>query len=316
MRSDPDAANKVLEKYLKNNYDYQLIRELAGNYFTDGRSDDAVELLEDAYKMADYDLDVYSNIVNIYSRTSEYDKAIDASEKIIKSRPSDYSTLADLGLLNRMKGNDDKALEYYEEALRFFPFSLENNEKIRELKGQTSCFDLVENTPPEDVIAAYERDFTPTIKKMYDIVADDHATIIFNSKATAKVQKYILRMNDEDAIRKWQQWQLGTSNRNMQLTINEAQTIKHNGNKIDAERHGSNVVFTNLEVGDYIYVFYTEKQVRGGKSSLFISDKFNLNSFYPTFKKQYTLFAEKGLDVVYELINTQQETRCFRNRGI
>ncbi|HHS95008.1 MAG TPA: hypothetical protein ENJ45_00335, partial [Phaeodactylibacter sp.] len=304
--NNPQAARVVLRDFLKKNFNYSIASELANNYVENGLPRKAINLYEEIAELLDYSMYPYTNISNIYARQSDYDEAIAVAKKIIANRPYDHETLASLGFFYMQKEDKKKALHYYEKALSYYPFDAETNDKIRELKGLSTSLELVENLKPEDIIAAYEKDFTPSLKKPYDIVLDEKTTILFKSKATAKVQHYILKLNTEQALKDWQRWNIGRTS-GMKLTINEAKNIKTNGNTIDAERHGAEVVFTNLEVGDYIYLYYTEQQRSGGKSDLFVSDHFSLNSYYPIYRKRYTVLSEKGLDLVYETINTDMK---------
>lgn len=300
--SNPEKANNILKNYLKNSFSENVLSELAANYIKEGKFDEAIKLLEKKIELFPYDIDVYRNIVNILTRQTEYEKAINVCEKIMENRPSDYSTLNDLAVLHKFNGDEQTAIMYYEEALRYFPFSFETNEKIRELKGLKKAIDLVGEFDPAGIIKDYENNFKPPIKKSYDIVSESKSVIIFKSKATGIVHRYILRINDEKAIEEWQQVNF-TASPNMTLYIDDVKTIKKNGNKIDAERNNGEAVFTNLEVGDYIYVSYNEKQEYGGKSSVFISDRHALNSYYPIFKVEYNVLVEDGATIVHTILN-------------
>jgi len=303
--SNPVKANEILKKYLVDNYDSDIVSELARNFVKEGKIDSALVLLQKQIDLVPYGIETYSNIVNLLSRQSKYDEAIEVCKTIIENRPSDYNTLHDLAILNNILNNKKLAISYYEEALNHFPFSFEINEKIRELKGLKRAVDLVPNLAPSDIIKEYESNFTPKTKQSYDVVVNSKYLFVFNSKASARIYRYILKINDEDAIKKWQRVDFSPPI-NMDVYINDVEVIKKNGNRILAERNDNEVVFTNLELGDYIYVSYSEKQVNGGKSAMFISDSYSLNSYSPTYSTEYNLYLEDDL----KFINTVTIEAC------
>ena len=312
--SNPQKANEILENYLENNFSDNILRELAKNYLDDGRIDDVIKMIKSKIEMFPYDIDSYKQIVNLLSRQSKYKEAIDVCKTILENRPSDYPTLKDMAVLYKYLDDNETAMSYYKESLRYFPFSFETNEKIRELKGQKKAIDLVDEIDPDKMIEDYENNFTPSVKKSYDIVTESRSFIIFKSKAQGIVHSYILKINDENAIESWQNVSFSASS-NMKLYIDEAQTIKKNGNRIDADRSGAEVVFTNLEVGDYIYISYFERQTSGGKSSVYISDNHTLNYYVPAYKVNYNLLVEEGLVIADTILNDKMNPEISQVGG-
>lgn len=312
--SRPEKANEVLEKFMESAYNFSFLEELLANYVNAGDLEKGIRLLENSLELTGFDIETNRKLINILSRQQKFMEAVTVCEKIIANCPSDYRTLGDLALLHHFMGNRDVALSYLEESLRFFPFSWDNNERIREMKEIPRGIDLIPEVDPLEIIRDYEANFVSGRKKSYDGVYENRSLIIFKSKATGIVHQYIIRMNDESAIEEWQQLNFSPGyHRN--ILINEVKTIKQNGEKIDAERNNGSVVFTNLEVGDYIYVWYTDKQVNGGKSSVFISDRFTFSSFYPMYRIEYNLFAENGLKIRDTLLNSDLQAERAEKEG-
>ncbi|MBA4849769.1 transglutaminase domain-containing protein [Emticicia sp. BO119] len=301
LTPDPKKINEILENYLKNNNNYVIAETLRENYVSQGRIDDAITNLEYIKKFVN-DPSLNKKVINLLSRKRDYDGAIKVALTLMKNNPSDYENIADLGTLHRMKNDKENAISYFKEALRYFPFSFAYHERIRELNGQKAVFDLATGITPNELIKNYEKEFVPKIKHSYDIVADKKSFIILKTKATGYRWSYIIKINQESAIEEWQKIKLGAES-NMEIQVIEAKTIKKNGNKIDAERNGEEAVFTNLEIGDYIYVDYIQKQVSGSKSSMFVYDAFFLNSYTPVYTREYSIFAEEGVILRDTVIN-------------
>lgn len=312
--SNPVKANSILEKFLENNFSHQALMELVNNYQKEGKPEKAMGLLQKYHELFLVEVEPYSSMVNLLTRQSRYKEAIEICQTILQNRPSDFNTLSDLAFLNKAAGNNEKAIFYYNESLRYFPFSFEVNENIRELKGLTKIQDMIPEIDPAEKIASYNSSFVPPVKNAYDIVWNAESLVIFKSKAIGRTQEYVLKMNDESAIEEWQNISFNTTS-TIEYFIKEAKTIKQSGEKIDAERNNGEVVFINLEVGDYIFVSYLEKQYNGGKSSVFISDVFSLNSFTPVYEEEYNLYVEDGVSVIDTCFNTSMVPEISQKEG-
>src|SRR5690606_2565477 len=140
----------------------------------------------------------------------------------------------------------------------YFPFNFDTNEKIRSLQGKKKIMDTIGDVDPKAIIREFESTTHDWKKSPYDIIHENKSNIVYASSASAKIHNYLLRLNDEDALEYWQNLGFETSSI-FNLIINEAYTIKKSGEVIQAERYnGNEVVFVNLEIGDYIFVDYTE----------------------------------------------------------
>lgn len=312
--SNPKKAKKLLEKFLDNNYDYDLMYELINYYYKEGQLDKAISILKKNIELVPYSIKSYRNISDLLTRQDKYYEAKKVLSDLLESRPSDYILLNELGVLEATVGNKDKAIDYFEQALDYFPFSFEINEKLRDLKDQTLAMKILPEFDPAEEIKKYEKNFVSKKKESYDIVSETRTKIIFKTRATGSIYSYIIKLNDESAIERFQNISFSNS-RNMDLYFNELKTIKKNGQKIEAEREGGEVVFTNLEVGDYIFVSYREEQERGGKSSFFISDKFALSSYRPMYKREYNLLLEDGLVANFKFVNDSIPPKITKDEG-
>lgn len=254
-------------------------------------------------------------IANIYYKMGEYEMAIDICKEILGWRPTDYPVLADLALLYQLNGDDSKALEYLNQSVNYFPFSFERNEKIRELDGKTPIMTMIDEVDPISEIEEFKSGFNPMWSKPYDIVFENKSRIIYNNRATAFSYKYILHFNDESGLKDWQNISIKSSS-TMESKLIKAQVIKSNGDIIEGQINEENVLFTNLEIGDYIFVHYEKRQFNGGKSSLFFDEFFNFNATYPVFKRSFDLFVEEGFKFTVEQMNGEVEPIVSTTDGI
>lgn len=312
LNSDPGQAREVLKNFVNGRFNPNVISQIANDYLTEGKVDLAIKWLKMAISQVEYDHGKRRELVNIYSRQKMYKEAIETCDDIIRSRPSDYETLKDLALLYGYTGQLDKSLEYYKASLQYYPFSFENNERIRELEGKKTFTDLIMKAEVENVIEEYEASFESSVLKSYNIVYDNKSMFIGHTRAHAFHREYIIQIKTDKGLSDWQSVNFSTTS-SYQLDLSTYETIKADGSRIKGERNGDDVVFTQLEVGDYIHVIYSERQYQGGKTSLFVYDEFPFASYTPTFRKRYTVYAESDIPVQYKMVNNGPKPKINAN---
>lgn len=303
---EPKKAKALLENFLKDRFDYNIQQELLNTYFNEGNYDKAIGLIDKGIYLAPYDINAYRQKVNVLSRKQRYEDAIKVSKDILKFRPSDYNVLEDIGVLYKYQNNLDSAVHYYSEAVRYFPFTFRLNESIYELRDEVIIGGMIPEPDIDSVIADFNENFEQTVKKPYDIVYDNKTMVLFSSSAKALYRTYLVRVNDETGIDDLKEMTIGAS-ANMEIYYKDLKTIKKDGNKLIAERNDSRVVFTNLEVGDFVLVSFYEKQVNGGKTSLFNYDQFGMDAYYPIYHREYSVLAEEGLEILHTVSNGEIE---------
>lgn len=296
------SVNKIIENFLKKRYSYQHIMELTGNYASVGDLDKAFETLK---KCADHTLsafDAQEVTAYLHTQIQQYDPALKHYRNIIANRPSDYDTYSKMADLFKAMSKTDSASYYANKALSFYPYSFSLNEQIRELAGLAVASSYWSKIDLKEEIRSFEQNFKTDRPDIYTIVLYDKATIYYKSGAHALGERFILKINDEKAIERFQRYTVGGFDY-MDVVIHDAQTIKKNGEKLDAEQYGREMVFTNLEIGDYIYCSYINKQTYGSKSTEFNSESWRPNNFIPTYKTSQSLFFEDGTTLTDTICN-------------
>lgn len=300
--SNQEAANDVLASYLKNNYNHYFMVELANNLMEQGKFEQARKWLEANIEAVPYSYESYDKLIQSYLKREEYDKAIALAKEVLRQIPSSTSFMETLAVLYDLKQEPDSAIHYYSESLRYFPFSFETNEKVNKLKGGAVSTDLISSIDEDEIIADFEANAKIQIKKSYDIVYDRKDIVLYQSSALGTFRTYILRVNDEEGIEDLQNLNLSSGNL-MQMYAREFKTIKKDGSKLNAERYQGDVVFTNLEIGDYVLASYYEKQFSGGKSSVFYSNEFGMDSYRPIYHREYNVYVQDGYPLKTKVTN-------------
>jgi cytochrome c-type biogenesis protein CcmH/NrfG len=125
---DPEQQIAAAEKDLKKDpKDPEKIKRLAGLYFTAGRYDDAIKVLQDGRKAAPDDAEIPAFLGQIYTQQAQTasgkkkdeleGKAADAFAASAKAQPGDAQAYLLAGQAYDQAGKPAEAIEYYNEYL-------------------------------------------------------------------------------------------------------------------------------------------------------------------------------------------------------
>ena len=129
-----DKATEVLTTALsKNPQNTEIIHNLAKIYFIKKDYKIAKELLEDSY-FIEPSADTANSLAAVYFELGEYDEANKLYQKIDQIYPNKISNLINIGRCFIHSGNNEKAKEYLDKALEYFPDSEEAKELLENIK--------------------------------------------------------------------------------------------------------------------------------------------------------------------------------------
>ncbi len=308
MGADNDKLDEILEKYISSNRDHNYITELVSRKVQSGNVSEAIDILVEANKYANGANEYDYSVINLYAKQLNYDKAIELLNEKALLKPYSYGIYKDLSKIHESNGNKKQAILNLEKAIEYFPFSFEMNEELRELKGLKKLKDFVPEYDHKALIEAYNDNDKNYADETFVVVHEQRNVLLFSTTSTAIVHRYIIKINDEKAINRWQNIDFAPgAYRN--LEFNEVKLIKPSGSEIDADVSGGSVVFTNIEVGDFIFVDFEEQQYSGGKTSSFMSESQEFSGYIPFYESEYNVFTDGKVNVNYEMINFDKKPK-------
>lgn len=296
------AARKLLEEHLKDRYLYSKIRELAIEYLDNGEKQKAFDLMDRALAVTNEATLVYKDIANLHFKEKKYDEALDIYEYLSRNRPTDYSLLNEIAMLHNFRDDKESAHKYHERSLTLYPFDFGRNEKMREAKGKKNMLSSIEYVDAQQAILDYKNGNKRNDVRDYDVLYNKSTLLVNKHGARATVLEYLIKITTESAIESFQRINF-QSDQGMTMNVLKAQTIKSNGNAINAESYGNERVFTNLEVGDFLYVSIKQTQTWGSKITKFWTESFGFTYYQPCYNAAFELVTEGEVPLNIKLVN-------------
>ncbi len=305
ISKDVDGNEKesinIIESYTKDNFDENFYYELLRYYKKNNNKDSYINLVNSYSRIMPYNPKYKSDLVQYYFNRKEFDKSKEVIDDLLTYRPYVSKLYQEIGDLYYNTDEKEKSINYFAEASKLKPQSYYLKNKIYNLKNKKDIADEIELMDPEKTLKEYKKQTIKEEGHDYIIVLSESAYIRPGGGGTMNIIQYMIELKNQKALDDWQRLDFNSIG---DLNIDKAQVYKKNGTKIEGERHGSEVVFTNMEIGDFLYVKYNEEKSSSGKVAKFWAESFALNGFRPTYKSKYQLLIDKNETYQVKMVNS------------
>ncbi|HUC79455.1 MAG TPA: DUF3857 domain-containing protein [Flavisolibacter sp.] len=303
VTKDVKGAFSIYEKYLKNNYNYGILTDLADDYKEQGMNNKYLDVLKELYSFAGYDPTYSSQLSKYYFEQQDYSKALDYAQQSLKLAPYTGRYWNNLASIQEQMNKRQEAIASLRKAIYYDRTNYDARKKLSNLEGKTDLYKLL---PETDAYAQIKK--APVDNKYdYSYVVDEKAVIIYDAGASEEFIQYAVKIHTQKGIDSWKETYLGYDDNNQSMIVEKCEVVKANGSKVPAERNGSQVVFTGLEAGDAINVKYRIQNYYRGRLSKEHWDKFIFNAFVPSASSRYTLIVPKNYPITTEISNGKLE---------
>ncbi len=300
VEKNPKDALNIYEQFLKKNYNYSIVSNLAQAYENQGLHEKYFKVLNQVYNSFNYDPSFANDISKYYFSNQNYLKALDYANQALALAPYSGSYWYNVGIIQDQMGNKAEAISSYKKTIYYDRTNYDARKKLNIIEGRTDLYKLL---PQVD---AYELIKNPPAAASYDFsyLLDEKGTIIYDEGASEEYITYMAKLYTEKGIDSWKEIYIPYNSATQTLLVEKCEVVKLNGTKVPAERNEDHVVFTGLAKGDVIYVKYRLQNYKSGRLGKEFWDKFGFNSFYPSNLSRYTLIAPAKFKFNSEVINS------------
>lgn len=306
------AATAIIEDYCSKYFDPSAIESLSERYIQDGDTEKALKVLRDRIDIMPYATGYIYSYANTMFDMQRYQEALDWTARSIKTAPYLSDTYSLRGKAYKALKENKKATEDYHEALRLYPANFDAIDQLRQLGDMKEMEDLFPKTNLDELIAkaGTQQDYP-----------EDHSLIILSEAqqlchpggAIESRAELAVKILNKTGIEQWKQYNAPASGG---FSLDKAEVIKANGQKVKAETNYNQVVFTDLEVGDVLHIEFRNKAYSAGLLSKCIVDRMVYRYMIPTMKVAYHLLAPKDMKFDYTTTNGDIKPRISDVEGM
>ncbi len=306
--NDDNATIEALEKFNKEEYNWECIQYLAYYYKKQNRIKDAIELYEKSLKRFNNDNNVHYKLVTLLHDTGQYERSLPYVDMALENYPNSFVFTKFKADAYVQLNKRDEAAELYELALTRSP----SNQKIRTLIN-----DLRKEKNPLNQF--HIKNAYNYIKEKRDVISNNNYGInvllsqsdilAYENGGGEYKNTFIYEITSQNGIDIFKEYSLGLSGN---YIIHKSEIVKADETVIPADKNGSDLVFDNLEIGDVIHIDYEAKYSSTGRFYKDYILNHNFIGYHPTVKNIYRLvtFDEK---VNYKLTNGDVDYNSYKN---
>lgn len=303
---DIDKAIAVYEKYLETNFSFSLVKELGSEYMEQGKREKGLQCWRKLLTMFPYDPELLTDMARYYYQQQDYKTASTYCDTVLGIAPFVANYWNNKAVIAEQGAQMEAATAAYNKTLTFDPNKYETRKKLRELANKK---DLFKQFPQTDVYDLIKKSANKEVSRNYgySYLLDEKQVIAYGQGGVEEYVTFVIRINTAEGIDKWKESYIPYNDYSQSLLIEKAEVVKKSGSKHQAEKDGSNIVFTSLEAGDAIVIKYRLQNYSSGRLAADFWDRYVLSSFQPTGILRYSLLVDKSLPLKYEMTNSDMK---------
>ncbi|MEO8666839.1 MAG: DUF3857 domain-containing protein, partial [Ignavibacteria bacterium] len=300
---DNSGALAVYEKYMKNNYNYNVYIAYANILIDKGDVKKGLAIKEKLLSTFPYDPNGYYELSKYYFSVKDYSKSEDYVRKSLALSPYNEKYWEQLGDIHSEKNSIPEALKDYNQSLKFDPDQYGIISKIRKLNHLPEISKLFPETDIDKIIKEDNPAEVKSSEYGFYYILDQKNAIMYPDGATEEYDTYIIRITNDKGIESYKESSINY-NSSQSLLIEKTVVIKKSGVKIEGDRNDNQVVFTNLEVGDIIIFKYRLQTYAYGRFAKEYWDKYAFGGKIYSAITKYNLIVPGDLKINYLLTNS------------
>lgn len=298
LKNDKAKTLAILEDLVKRRENEAAQNMLISQYTSMGRKEDAQRLVQERIKRYPYYNYVYNSAIAYANNESKYDDVIKYSEIGLKNFPYSFE-------LMESKGKGYQSLKNTTEAEKLFRQSLTHhsaNSSLRKvLYDVTKVPDEIDQVATKDIYNVIKQRRNSKMPCDYgvNLLLDEYICSVLPEGGKKAKTTYLYEVTGENGIEELKEYEISGNN----LNVIKSEIVKPDGSIVPGDRNYSTVVFTNLKVGDVIYIEYETTDNSYGRFYKDFTSSYYFTGGYPSQQSIYGIIHPESIKFAYDVKN-------------
>ena len=307
LYKNTNKAAKVLENYLKDNYDESIITQLSDMYMKNEKANKALKLYDILLEVNPAATGYLAKLARTAKSQGKFAEAKSYLNRCLELAPYISTYYALLGQIHNEENNTSEAKKAMQTALYYNPNDYDTRELLRKISIQKNPFN---NFEEYDVYELFKN--APSASdypEENNILLLDNVNIV-RYKNGGSEEKYdvVIKVFNNDGVDNYKEYQIPVDS-NQSYVIEKAEVLKPNGSIIPAESSGTQLVFPNLEINDAIHVSYKLKNYDYGTFAKDFTKNYYINYYTPCLISNFSLIVPSDEQLNYKVDNLNLEPK-------
>ena len=300
LGKNKEKAISMLEDLYKTKDNFSALSLLVRYYKAADRKEDIKKLFIERKQNYPYFTGVASDYIDVLIDEKQYDDAIKEIDNSLALYPYSFQLLEKKGNVLILQRNLKEAEKYIRKSLEH---NSENSDLRKKLYDITKTPDEIESIDVKDKYKLIKERRGSKMKSDYGVVTlfDQYIVNILPEGGRKSKVVLIYEIVAENGIEEMKEYSLS----DYSLTLQKSEIVKQNSTIVPAEKGSGVLVFSNLEIGDVIYIEYEAFDNGTGR---FYRD-FNLNCYFNS-----TYPTEESIFAIINPENVQYQNKIFNGQ--
>ena len=301
-KQNQKGAISILKNFAKKNFHPTALKTLSNEYFQSGQVNEGIDVLKQLIEYRPFCDEYYKEFGLYCLNAGNYNDAQQYLEACLKIAPYYGPYHGNYARMFEGKGDKDNAIKEYKLDIAYQPSDYDMIKKLRSLQSKKDVWSYF---PSKDYYKLYENSPSASDYPSDNFISlSEDRHVVLNENGGCEIQVILLEkaltLKGIDLLK---EYSIGYYS-NEEVTIEKAEVLKKNGNRLQAEVKDNQIVYTSLEPGDAVFLIYRKSKDISSQMSKQFYEKYLLSNWYPTLNMEYDLLISKDLKFDYKIDNS------------
>lgn len=305
VKKDKYGAMRIIRTYMKDHQSASIYRMLAGLNFELSDLDEGLDYMKKRIEFNPGSPTYLSDVGDIYFELRNYSTALDYYQRAKKMTPYIGYFHSKEGQVYKEQNKNEKAIEAYKTCLKYDPTDYDTRAELRDIQNEKNIFSYFEEPDLEKLYEeAPDKSEYPEDNSL--IVHREKQVVIYPDGGSEEKFYMLVKVFNAAGIDDWKEYTIPVSG-NQRAIIEELKVLKKSGSKLEPERSGARVVFTNLEEGDGLLISYKIRNYPQGKLIKHYENNYYFSLWYPCLDSKFSIMMPKDKEFQYTVLNSDMK---------
>lgn len=298
FKNDKDKTVSILQDLVKDR-EYMEAENMLVSYLNSmNRKDEVKHIVEERIKKYPGYNTYYSDAITLVNNDNQYQKAVDYADLALKNFPYSFRNMEKKGKAYNSLKNTKEAEKLFRQALTYNSGDTELRKTLYDI---TKVPDEIEQVATKDIYQLIKQRRNSKLSSDYgvNLLLDEYIVHILPEGGRKMKTTLVYEVIAESGVEEMKEYNLGNY-----TNLIKSEIVKPDGSLAPGEDNGGTIVFTNLKVGDVIYVQYESTSNNYGRFYKDFNFGYHFNGNYPC------------LESIFGIIYPQQQQFATKQSNI
>ncbi|WP_157486085.1 transglutaminase domain-containing protein [Flavobacterium soli] len=312
LEKDKGKTISLLENLFKTSDNYRAYSLLLNYYKAANRKDEVRQMILDQKNKYPHLIDLGAAYIDLLIEEKKYEEALVEIDRCLGQFPYSFNLMQTKGMVYNNMSDVKQAEKYFRQSLSHYS----SNSSLRKtLYDITKVQDEIDLVKTKDVYKFIKEKRNSKLKSDYgvNILLDEYIINVLPEGGRKSKVTMVYEITAENGIEELKEYGLNTYG----ISLLKSEIVKSDGSIAPAENGGNQLVFTNLKVGDVIYIDYESYDNATGRFYRDFNFSYAFNGTYPVLEANFGIIYpnEVTFDVDYSNGNVPVTTKKVANKN-